>query len=141
MPTMEPPMVVSLVGTLKQKVWDVNECNIVSFIVALYLLSDMAIEGFDGLANTLPPPATDCDHRLSLLFRLCPFVIDVRDVGCPSIVPFVHQVRPHSLIFPCLLQLQNQRRTKQFITGALGATQSTLSLDRDNCVDSLGSWK
>ena len=95
MPTMEPPMVVSLVGTLKNSNnWVVKACNIVSFIVASYLLSDMAIEGFDGLANTLPPPATDCDRRLSLLFRLCPFVMDVRDVGCPSIVPFVHQVRP-----------------------------------------------
>ena len=93
MPTMEPPMVVSLVGTLKKKNWGVNVCNFVSFVVvALYLLSDMAIEGFDGLANTLPPPATDCDRRLSLLFRLCPFVIDVLDVGWPSIVPFWNQV-------------------------------------------------
>ena len=68
-------------------------CGMCRLLLSLYLLSDMAIEGLDGLANTLPPaPATDCDRRLSLLFRLCPFVIDVLDIGWPSIVAFVHQV-------------------------------------------------
>ena len=32
-PTMEPPMVVSLVGTLKKKIWDVKACNILCLLL------------------------------------------------------------------------------------------------------------